>query len=249
MNTKFLAVALAAVAGAAFADSTSVTTDYVLGVLPVSMSAGQAHIILNIPWIEPGTNDLVTSGVAVTNLVKTAGLSNGDTLRWYDGSGYKGWVVENGQWKAAQIVGANSVVEALASNTPELMRGQSLILTRNNAVSATTIYVVGQNANSSGVTSTLTKDQYTLIAPPAVTASEAGYLIEKLSGVAANNDVITFVLADGKSVSYYYYDGKWWHDYIDDEEDFQHVEVTTIALPVGTGIYYLRRGDTTSINW
>lgn len=190
MKASSIFAASLLVAGAAFAGTTEVTNDLVIGVMPVPLEAGKKDAILSIPWIEAGTNTAVTAGVAVTNLVKTAGLSEGDTLTWYNPNDteapYQQWKVVTGSdgtnyWNAGEkMLTLTGDRTALAAGSADLKRGQALVLTRNsNYANATNVYVVGQYTTTAPVTTTFahaTVDSstgkkrytYTLAAPPQV---------------------------------------------------------------------------------
>ena len=173
-------------AGAAFADTTEVDTEYVLGVLPIAVTN---ETIVAIPWIEPGG---ASNGIAVTNLIKTATLVVGDTLYWYNPSDetYYTWcVAETGgvkYWNNVQVATDTLTVAAGAADA-SLMRGQAAFLKRVTANCATTnIYVVGQytNAVANTITTTIAAKKgtnspsYTLLAPPYAEklGEETGYI-------------------------------------------------------------------------
>ena len=188
MKAKSIFAATLLVAGAAFADSTEVTTEYVLGVMPVSVTN---ETIIAIPWIEPGG---ASTGVAVTNLIKTATLEVGDLLYWYnpaanDNAGaYYAWeVVKPGDvkyWKAVTDVQKGSVTIQLSADVSALERGQALFLKRANDCVTTNAYVVGQYTNIVSTTTAIAarKDvgvpSYTLLAPPYTDklGSDTGYI-------------------------------------------------------------------------
>ena len=161
------------VAGVAFAGVTDVVGDYVIGVMPVSAD-GKKEVVLSVPWVEEGG---LSDGIAVTNLVKTAGLSEGDTLTWYNTSSgkFQCWRVAAGTggtnyWEGVEVTG-----EAGSSQTPPtdaaLKQGQAIVLTRDETETDNRIYVVGQVGTNATVTTTLpshdgSADKWYLLAPP-----------------------------------------------------------------------------------
>ena len=165
MKKSFLAASLL-IAGIAIADTTTVDTEYVLGVLPVN-ATGKQQVILSIPWVAEGTGE----NVAVSNLVKTAGLPTGEgvtILKWYktSGGGYATWTLADGQWAEASGVDSAS---------RELPQGDAIVLsTTGNALS--TVYVIGQVGTNSTVRTTIpagdgSKDVWVLVAPPCALTS------------------------------------------------------------------------------
>ena len=249
---KSVFFASALVAGFAFAGTTEVTDEYVVGALPVAMAANQHDIVLNIPWIESGTS---SGGVAVTNLVKTANLAAGDLLLWYNNGSYEGWSAKSSgevlYWEPTTIAKSAGIAAATAATTPSLSRGQALVLHRAGTA-ATNIYVVGQYAGNSSASSTIASGTpaapvYSLVAPPNV--SGAVNLKEKLTG-AVNGDSVTF-MKNGSMVSYYYDGTQWGYDSMNEQgrPAFNAATDEAMTLPVGTGFYYKRVGESFSVNW
>jgi len=162
------------IAGLAFAGATQVTDEYVLGVMPVATS-GKSQVILSIPWVQEGG---VTNVIAVTNLVKTAGLAAGDKLTWYDTDAgkYQQWqvVVRDGigYWDPVTAVEPSDSYETPATDAA-LAQGQAVVLT--TTASPTTLYVVGQVGANSSVTTTVSGNSWTLLAPPRGSTSEVDF--------------------------------------------------------------------------
>lgn len=200
MNAKSIFAASLLVAGAAFAGTTEVTNDLVIGVLPIPLAAEQKEAILSIPWIEAGTNTSAEAGIAATNLIKTAGLSVDDTLTWYNTNDsetpYQQWKIVAGAggtnyWGSAKkMLTLDSVSPAELGTSTIMKRGQALILTRVGepaSLPATNVYIVGQYTSNSAGTTTFAKATtsagkvqytYTLAAPPQVDqiGSVPGYI-------------------------------------------------------------------------
>lgn len=205
MKAKYIFAASLLVAGAAFADTTEVETSYVVGVFPLTLQANVAETAIFVPWIESGG----TTGVAVSNLVKTAGLTAGDELLWYNGSSFDAWELQDNAGVLYWVAAAQGV----AADAQRIARGQSIILRRNdNYDSETTVYLVGQYTNASASSSiaggTKASPTYTLIAPTAVSGTVN--LKTKLSGVAAKNDAVTFIDGSTKKLKTYVYNGTNW---------------------------------------
>ena len=174
---SIFAVSLLA-AGAAFADTTEVDTEYVLGVMPVS-TGSKRQVILSIPWVQEG----VGGNVAVSNVVKTAGLTagadndaSGDTLTWYSTAEgkYETWRLVNRDgvyyWKESSTVTDTSKV-ATDPSVAKFKQGEAMVLTMTGTP-ASTLYVVGQVGTEGNPSTTIAASGYTLLAPPAGSTSD-----------------------------------------------------------------------------
>ena len=256
MKIKTIFAASLLATGVAFADTAAVDAECVIGVLPVALAANQKEIILNIPWIEAGQP---SEGVAVTNLVKTAGLGNNDTLLWYNkDSGYQSWRIVNNAWVPTPIVGKGSLPTTTAATATVLNRGQALILNRTGTA-ATNIYVVGQYASTPATAPTIAPGTpkapvYTLIAPPNTTGSVN---LKNAFSTPVDGDGVTF-MKDGTLKSYYYvidYDGTsdGWCSVSFDKKQMKEVYTAAsdeqMTLPVGTGLYYKSCGTAPTVSW
>lgn len=234
MKAKVFSASLL-LAGLAFAGTTEVTNEYVLGAMPLAISG--TEVIINIPWVEAGT---AGGGVAVTNLVKTTGLVAGDNLLWYSPSDskYRIWQATNHggvlYWDAVSSIteiGSSRV----ASDSPVLARGQALILKRQTPGDPTTIYIVGQYTSASASAITVSKG-FNLLAPPIVGGS-VNLATCTWTG-AADGDAI--ILASG--TRYVRNDGSWGQWTYDKETGLWSFEAVNSSIPVsaGQGIWYER---------
>ena len=229
---SIFAVSLLA-AGAAFADTTTVDTEYVLGVMPVTAS-GKTQVILSVPWVAEGTENATT--IAVKNLVKTAGLAENDTLTWYDTANGKFM-----QWKIETVAGVNEWVPVTsvtdsgnyeaASTSKAISRGEAVVLTR--ASTTNPIYVVGQVGSTASSTTTITAGAYTLLAPP--TASASAFDLNTLnvtSGTINADDQIVTDVSNGVPLTFVRSDGKWTPTY--------NLNLGKALVPAGRGFWYKR---------
>ena len=199
---KTIVIASLFAASLAFAGATEITNEYVIGVLPITFT-NRSEIIVSIPWVAEG--GAVTTGIAVSNLVKTAGLTagaseddDGDKLSWYDidDGKFQTWrLVANGTtnyWKATKD--ASGPLPKYATMEPVLKRGEAAILT--TSVKTNTIYVVGQLGSTAAVTNTIAAAKYddkdkltpshTLVAPPRALVSY--FDLNSLSYVSGSPD-------------------------------------------------------------
>ena len=257
MKTKMVFAASLLLAGAAFATATTVDSSYILGVMPLQVSSKE--VIINIPWIESGKLD---NAVAVSNLVKTAGLAVGDSLLWYDTSsrGYQGWHIEsdNGtnRWVASTTVNMSGESKTVSAGSVELRRGQALILSRASS-DATTIYIIGQDGSgveTSAVTisaGTTDSPSYTLFAPPSVSGLAVNSMTWGISDVqSVVNDYI--LLSDGSQLRYREStsgSGAYvWIKYSYGDNGAL-IKNTAPTIPAGTGAWYVSKGGAPTINF
>lgn len=251
MKAKSIFAATLLVAGAAFADSTTVETDYVLGVMPVSAS-GKTQVILSVPWVAEGSS--ADAAVTVTNLVKTAGLGDGDKLTWYNPSTskYMAWEVETNDtdvayWKPVDSVGETSTTPSLGE---DISRGEAIVLTR--AGTSNTIYVIGQVGSESSVETVVAGNgKYTLVAPPMVSGTDGLIDLNTITwggtdkGSVAAGDVITVDYINGIAISYTNdlngASAKWVPTYMASGD---------AKIKVGRGFWYYRAGASDlTITW
>ena len=259
---SILAVSLLA-AGAACADTTEVDTDYVLGVMPVTAN-GKTQVILSVPWVAEGVGNATT--IAVTNLVKTAGLAVGDQLTWYDTSKsqYKAWRVVAGDggvkyWVPTTIVVREEEFEAPADGA-SLKRGEAIVLTRTGT--SDTIYVVGQVGTSSTVSTEIPAGEcWVILAPPraaitdvdlnscASVTEEGGWsncVGDEIVVDAANGLLKTYKCVDrGESANTTTYPRYVW-------TTSKYAATHTAMIPAGRGFWYHRSASNTgavTITW
>lgn len=250
MKTKTVFATSLLLTGAAFATATMVDSSYVLGVMPVN-ATGKNQVILSIPWVAEGGG----TTIAVTNLVKTAGLAAGDTLTWYDTEAgkYNQWIATDGAnnvlyWAPVTSVSDDSSTHAVPAENAALSRGQAVVLTR--ASTSNPIYVIGQVGASGSVTTEIapatseSAPKYTLIAPPV--ASGAGFDLNSatFTGDIDAKDEITTDVVNGLSVKYVRNANNtgWRYVYEPDGK--------TATVPAGCGFWYKRCGaGLLSITW
>ena len=245
MKAKSIFAASLLVAGAAFADNTTVDTEYVVGVLPVSISGNE--VILSIPWIESGAS---VDGVAVTNLIKTAGLATGDHLLWYNPSSGKfdAWVVADDneddikEWKSVSTVTGfgESTIETTA---PVLNRGQALILRRDSASEATIYIVGGEGSKVSKVALTVNAGTQALFAPPDVSnvSDLKAYITSHISGMHAGDEVI--ITPSAKLI----YRASEWKYYSTTDNWATFSTNGTPTLVAGNGLIYVNNDKTNAV--
>lgn len=230
-------------AGLAFAGTTEVTNEYVLGAMPLAISG--TEVIINIPWVEAGT---AGGGVAVTNLVKTTGLVAGDNLLWYSPSDrkYRIWeATSRGGVLYWDAVSSISQIDSsrVASDSPVLARGQALILKRQSG-EKTTICIVGQYTSAPASAITVSKG-FNLLAPPIVSNSV------NLATCAWTNAAEGDAIIPAYGTRYVRHDGSWgqW-TYTKETGTWNFAAAETINVSAGKGFWYERFADDSfNFNW
>ena len=243
------------VAGLAFAGTTEVTNDYVLGVMPVSAS-GKKQVILSIPWVAEGGG---VNAIAVTNLVKTAGLAANDTLTWYNTSKgkYQTWKLSSGDtkyWIPQTDVSDENIEDA--PTAAALAQGQAIVLTTTASSLPSTLYVVGQVGTRATVSTEVAgNNAWTLLAPPVVSGTDGYVDFNQVASdgsdwASCEGDEITYAAANGTKKSFtctnvgtsgspsYKWTGSFFNS------------VHTAPIPVGQGVWYHRiKGNDVTITW
>ena len=170
---RLLALACAlSLASSLSAATTTVESGNTLGFLRVEIGTS-AEALIAIPWLGVATTD---TDIKVTDVVKTANLTAGDQLFYYDTTSkkYQVWQLNNSkEWVAASIVSDDAGTKTAGETDKTLKRGNALLLKRTKT-DETSVYLYGQVATSTdaikttmaqGTSETLA---YTLLAPPSV---------------------------------------------------------------------------------
>ena len=265
MKLKTVFAASLLVGGVAFAED--ITTGYTVGVLPLTLTAKET--VICVPWIESGN---ASGGVAVSNLVKTAGLTrrsspsaSGDMLYWYDTSkgAYSSWYIDetSGEW--TEEGGGNSVLPSAAA----LKRGDAVILQlASDTGLPKTVYIVGQVGTGAATTTiaagTVANPTYTLLAPPFVAKldddDDDGKIDLNNSSVEWNTPSVDDLIITGidkistatagtlyypKTLSWNATESKW-GTYVG--KDF----TSTALIDVGAGFWYKRASNSDmTVTW
>ena len=224
---KILCGILCASAGVALAVESNVTTIDVIGI-----TSSLNNVVVAVPGL-----DLAGGDLAISNLVKTTGLTAGDKLYAFENGKYKGWELnDSGKWE--EFIGAGQGSDGIASfdaGTPAssacLGVGKGIWLHRDTP--SGTFYVYGaQTSKTSAVGSGVT-----LVGNPK-TSNATPRSIDGL----ANGDKIS--LPTSGSLTHYNYSSaknQWWHG-------GEYVDFPTIDA--GTGFWYTPSDASgRTINW
>jgi len=197
---KLLALAVLSVSVCAFAEDVACAN--VLGILRVDSNLAQT--IVSIPWLDASVSG---GDVKVCDIVKTANLTAGDELRYYNPSTkkYQCWQLNSANppaWEPVTTVGDAGTESASADTT--LARGNALMLIRKNPNAA--FYLCGQVGATASVNGTFAHGAWSLIAPPTAAATQLNNAT--WTDVHAE-DQILFRNASGKLVTLLRKDNAW----------------------------------------
>lgn len=201
---RLLALACAlSLASSLSAATTTVESGNTLGFLRVDISTNTEALIA-IPWLGVATTD---TDIKVTDVVKTANLTAGDQLFYYDTTSkkYQVWQLNDSkEWVAATSVSDDEATKTAGEVTKTLARGNALLLKRNTKTEETSVYLYGQVPTSTTpITTTMaqgstTGPAYTLLAPPSVDDTDLN-----TGATWANvNDGDMIVLSDSTVLTY-----------------------------------------------
>ena len=224
-----------------------------IGVLRTA--AASAREIVPVPWTKFASE---VTDIAVSNLVKTAGLSAGDRLFAYDESAkrYATWELRSDKtWKPLKTIKlVDGRLEAQEAESPEVAtvkRGSGVWLERQDT--AKPIVLVGQHEAASAVTAinggTSDLPKWNLLAIPAISNWNLNAICE---GVDVKDRII---VPTGKEPRIYTRDAanaKW--GYMGYEANDKGIvkpvrkEDDTMLAP-GTGFWYISEGGAPVITW
>ena len=226
---------------------TKALSDTTIGVLAVTNAPATA--IIGVPWVA-----LAGGGeISVSNLVQTANLTEGDTIKAYDPESgkYRAWGLQSDKtWRPITVVGG---ADESAADTFTIPRGAGVWLTRQHPEEP--IYLVGQVAEGNASTP-LEKPKETgsqawnLVASPKVEPVDVAQL---LAGRQATDKVMVPTAGAPKNFIYSASAGKWGYiDYQTDENGFVRAYFVTddTTVPAGTGFWYLNgNSEHDSLDW
>ena len=259
-NAFLIASALVCASVPAFADGT-VDGGNIFGILKVESKT--ADTIVAVPWCECATND--NGAVAISNIVKTANLTVGDTLCALDSNRDKinTWTLTSGAgnvlyWESQKQVVESGVVEnSISAAQAHAARGTAIILHRQNPTNsvgnANAFYLYGQvgsrDVTTTPIAATESAPAYTLIAPPStndVNLLQSGVLTD-----VPNGDSIVVRFDNGVNREFKYNGSSWVYTkrtYNPKAETaalaytITEYPTNSITLKCGTGAWYISRG-------
>lgn len=262
-------VASAVVCASASALADNVQGGNVFGVMAVESKS--ADTIVAVPWCECSTND--NESVSISNIVKTANLTEGDELYSLNSSREKlyKWVLTEGAngvkyWDGIRTVVESGSVEDLPVHA-HAARGTAIILHRKNPTNsvgnANAFYLYGQVGRGNVTTTpiaaaTASAPAYTLIAPPStndVNLLQSGVL----TGVPSGDSIVVH-FDNGVNREFTYNGSSWGYTKRTHNPKAataaEAYTITTnntdsIILKCGTGAWYISRSSTSvpTIAW
>ena len=213
-----------------------VLSDTTIGVLAITNAPATA--IIGVPWVA-----LSGGAISVSNLVYTANLTEGDTIKAYDSASgkYKAWELQSDKtWQPLIVVGG---AEGSAADAYTVPRGAGVWLTRQDP--AAPIYLVGGVAEGEMPATPLDPAKgdspaWNLVASPSAEPVAVGELLDEKPG-----DKIVIPTA-GAPKNYEKVNGQWGYwtteTVMDGDEPVgvrSVFKTDDVTVPAGTGFWYL----------
>lgn len=259
MKRVLLSVAILA---ASVCAADEISTSNVLGILPVTSSAKRT--IVSVPWCAMSATD--DAAIQVSNLVKTANLSENDLLHFVNANGtYNTWKLTVGDGGVKYWASVNEATELQLGETPAsdvttVARGNAIVLIRNGKLSDP-FYLYGQVGTNATVSSAIavgtdSAPAYSLIASPKPAAWDVNDGAT-WSKVGANDRI--FVYGNGGITIELVWNAEtseWC--YIEDvftELGGQRIRTGTKMtkyeddIPAGQGAWYVSYGGSPTLTW
>lgn len=225
---KLLSIAFCAAAAFAASAETASTALVTVGVIPVTLPAGQANTIIAAAF-----TGLEGGELTIANVVKTTNLAAGDQILLFKDGGYTAWVLgDDKKWNATDAnftldSAGNTTVTTGAETSTTVTAGQGLWIVRKDATDAATIAIYGKFVDSP--TTTVAANTWTLV-------GNAGIKDLTFSEGESRMQIITVV--NGKLREYNYSTKKksWWYNAATDGGD-QDVKWESPTITPGFGFW------------
>jgi len=232
----------------------------IFGCLPITTSA--QSVIVCVPWIAASNG--TESPISVADIIKTAGLTEGDTIRVWSGTLFNVWkLVQNTstgilEWEKTTTINADGTTGSAESSDVTLNRGDALILKRKvKPTQSYTFYVYGQYSSSSAGATTMAKGDadapaYTLVAPPIVSGTYTvhGLNWSNYTGLPRGRSGGDFIVIGDTGAEYYLNDldttGAFSFGKRKINGTWKQFDGTINA---GIGFWYVSRGGQPTITW
>ena len=214
-------------------------TNVVATVDVIEVDSGLKNTIVAIPGL-----DLADGGkLAISNLVKTTGLANGDKLYAFSNEEYETWELQSGHWqKAAKryTISSTGAVE-VATTDASIMRmdvGSGIWLSRSTYTKGNPFYIYAAHVASPVLT--VAAKSTALVGNPSLSDKTPA-----ISG-CAEGDVIQ--VPKSKTYATYTYNGKNWIY----QKGFGEKGTGLPTILAGTGFWYISSSNATgdvAITW
>ena len=230
---KVLCGMICVAAGASFAS----ITNTVATVDVIAIDSRLTNTVIAVPGL-----DLATGGdLAISNLVKTTNLTEGDRLLAFDGSKYDGWTLSSDKtWvRPLQKFSLNAVGEAVVDNIQDASLvtkavGSGIWLSRQDV--SVPIYIYAQHTNT--LSSTVAAGTTALLGNPSSTSKAP-----TVSG-CANNDKLYVPTNKFAPETYIYKSTKWYRI-----SGISQIEASP-TITAGTGFWYVSTGSAdVTVSW
>ena len=228
-----------------------------IGVLKVDSVRSQT--ILAVPWADIGSGE----DVAVSDLMRTKTLTEGDTLYAYDAESgkYKVWELSaSKEWEPIAVSTKEDCTPGESAGLATVKRGAGLWLERANPTAA--LHLVGEVSTSSATSSLVAasevgkdgKQGWNVVAPPSALPYDLNS-ITPAGGSFGTYDRIV-IPTTGAPKNYTYENGSW--GYYSMQPVYRNgVQVGVRSkfntedtkIPAGTGFWYLNSGNSTTVTW
>ena len=206
-----------------------------------AVNSGLTNTVVAVPGI-----DLASDGaVAISNLVKTTNLAEGDRLVAFTNDKYESWVlnaskvwVKNSKLITIDGSGAVSEGEGTASDLMTLGVGSGIWLSRVASGTSAPFYVYARQPSTTN--STVAAGSAALVGNPTIQNKSP-----TITGMANKDQIM--IPKDKFPEIYTYSDGKW--KWIDSSDKIQE-SATPPSITAGTGFWYVSKGGSNvTINW
>lgn len=191
---KLLSIAFCAAAAFAASAESASTALVTVGVIPVTLPAGQKNTIIAAAF-----TGLEGGELTIANVVKTTNLAQGDQILLFKDGGYTAWVLDaDKKWQKTEAnftldSAGNNIATTGAETTTTVTAGQGLWIVRKDATDAATIAIYGKFVDAPSTT--VAAKTWTLV-------GNAG--IKNLTISEGEKDMHIITVVDGKLREYNY---------------------------------------------
>lgn len=234
---KLLSIAFCAAAAFAASAETASTTLLTVGVIPVTLPAGQNNTIIAAAFTGLEGGDLT-----IANVVKTTNLAAGDQILLFKDGGYTAWVLgDDKKWAKTEAAftldsAGNTTISTGAETSTTVTAGQGLWIIRKNATDAANIAIYGKFVDAPSTTTA--EKKWNLV-------GNAGLKSKTITAGAKGDKIVTVVNGELREYNYVASKG-WYYQTFADGTRTVHDEDPVIAA--GVGFWYYTQSAVT-INW
>lgn len=212
--------------------------------------------IVAVPWVRlsGGAEELNT---VVSNLVKTANLTEGDRLyAFQDASGlYEAWELRNNVWAAIGTVdvASGTVQNATPAAERPIAPGGAFWLHRQNPTNNGTpvpFYLFGQVSDAAVATAVTAGTAEAPVWNLVANAGDAPFALNPAAtGVGASDEI--YLVSEGAPTKYTLKNGVWGSIVVQtvDGRTVRRWTAADVTISKGTGFWYVSKGGSPTFNW